>query len=36
MSQPEWVTVKEYGDITYRKSNGVGRIASGSGAMRDT
>ena len=25
--QPEWQTVKEYEDITYRKANGVARIA---------
>ena len=27
MSQPAWTTVKEYEDITYRKSDGVARIA---------
>ena len=27
MSQQEWHTVKEYEDITYRKCNGVARIA---------
>ena len=25
--QPEWQTVKEYQDITYRKADGVARIA---------
>jgi len=25
--QPQWQTVKDYGDITYRKSHGVARIA---------
>ena len=25
--QPEWQTVKEYEDITYRKADGVARIA---------
>jgi len=27
MTKPEWKTVKEYKDITYRKCNGVARIA---------
>lgn len=27
MSQENWVTVKEYTDITYKKCNGVARIA---------
>ncbi|NIP57169.1 MAG: 1,4-dihydroxy-2-naphthoyl-CoA synthase, partial [Gemmatimonadetes bacterium] len=27
MSQPDWKTVKEYEDITYRKADGVARIA---------
>jgi len=27
MNQPEWKTVKEYQDITYKKSGGVARIA---------
>ena len=27
MIQPEWITAKEYEDITYKKSNGVARIA---------
>jgi len=27
MSQPDWKTVKEYEDITYRKAHGVARIA---------
>ncbi len=27
MTQPEWKTVKEYEDITYKKCNGVARIA---------
>ncbi|RFC55553.1 1,4-dihydroxy-2-naphthoyl-CoA synthase [Brumimicrobium aurantiacum] len=27
MANPEWKTVKEYEDITYKKSNGVARIA---------
>ena len=27
MQQPDWKTVKEYGDITYRKATGVARIA---------
>ena len=27
MIQPEWKTAKEYEDITYKKCNGVARIA---------
>ena len=27
MKAPDWKTVKEYTDITYKKSNGVARIA---------
>jgi naphthoate synthase len=27
VSQPDWVTVREYQDITYRKADGVARIA---------
>ena len=27
MEQPDWKTAKEYQDITYKKSNGVARIA---------
>ena len=27
MSTPNWETAKEYNDITYKKSNGVARIA---------
>ena len=27
MREPKWVTAKKYEDITYKKSNGVARIA---------
>jgi len=27
MKEPKWVTAKKYEDITYKKSNGVARIA---------
>ena len=27
MEQPKWVTVKKYQDITYKKCDGVARIA---------
>lgn len=27
MNKPNWITVKEYQDITYKKSDGVARIA---------
>ena len=27
MTKPEWIIAKEYEDITYKKSNGVARIA---------
>ena len=27
MEQPNWITAKEYEDITYKKSNGVARVA---------
>jgi naphthoate synthase len=35
MSQANWVTVKEYEDITYRKSDGVARIAFNRPAVRN-
>ena len=27
MNSPNWITVKEYSDITYKKCDGVARIA---------